>query len=912
MTTVRLKRLTAPFLAAAALLAAAGASRAVSTTVVISEILTGDGSSAQNEFIELRNLTNVEYDISGWTIVYRKSGATQDTTNYLVPPESSIPPNGFYLVVSPTYYNSYIKGKTNPLRFNGLTLANLAKEFACLALKDASGNVVDQFGYYDTADASKVDTLYYGEGNKYFVADAQFNKGSFTRLPFDASTGINQGTQDTDDNLADFTFNAKPSPTSSPSTIPAPTVTSITFSPATVNLGDSSTLTAVITKGGRTVTAVTADLTAIGGGQNVSLTNAGNGTWTLPIVVSPTSNAGNRVIQVTATDSLGVTGFNFASIKVIGHTPLTVAQARAQAPTSGNSAVLQVRGIVYAKNTGNAYIVDPDGGAGIEVADGGAKDGCPPLQPGDNVTVSGTLSYTGSEVVLNTETSQQADTIINSSGNAIPAATVLPVSSVTTSSPYQGRLVSIQNAVLNAAPTTINYANAESTVAVRDADGNTVNVYLYMNNTAIATSPYPGVPANPLGVGDGAGNVTFPTLVPGAIVNVTGALSVANGVAELKIRGGDDLTVTGMGLAGTVTASPSPVLQDNPVTLTLITTQPGATVTADLSSIGGGSAVPLSDGGANTFSTVANIPTDQAVGFATVRFHVVLGTQTDDAAVQFFVANPVAPYTIAAARALPDGSNVSVSGVTTASLTGPRKTYYVQDATGGIFIDTNGNDLALSETNACTIVGVKQTVSGRLEILYNPSQSLAGNPTTMPTPANITALNWAAHPGELARTVSVTVLGSRPAGSERAFIVTDGTSEGEILFGTRTLASSTSGGDVSDADLASFTVGSAFTITGIVDFDGRFNVWQIKPRHHADIAPGTPVGIPGDINGDGRITFADAALALKLAAGLLPANDPSVTFARGDVFPVGAPDGMITLEDALRILRAANSLDVLK
>lgn len=885
---------------------------AASNTVVISEILTGDLSSAQNEFIELRNLTNTEYDISGWTIVYRKYGATTDTTNYLVPAESSIPPNGFYLAVSPTYYNSYIKGKANPMRFNGLTLANLAKEFACLALKDASGNIVDQFGYYDTADASKAGDLAYGEGNKYFVADAQFNKGSFTRIPINTTTGYNDGTQDTDDNLADFVFNPKPSPTSTISTVPPPTVTSVTFSPAVVNRGEGATLTAVITKGGRTVTGVTADLTAVGGGSSVVLTNASNGNWTTPVTVSPTSLAGNRVIQVTATDSLGVTGFSFGSIRVNGITPLTVTQARGQAPTNGNSSTLQVRGIVYAKNTGNAYMVEPDGGAGIEVADGGAKDGCPPLQPGDDVTVSGSLSYSGGEVVLSTETGQQADTIINSSGNPIPPATLLTIPTVTIDSPYQDRLVTLHNVVLNSAPITINYANAESTIAIRDADGNTANVYIYMNNTAIATSPYPGVPANPLGQYDGVGNVTFPTLVPGAIVDVTGALASAGGAAELKIRSGDDLPVHGLSLIGTTAASPAPVVQGNSVTFTVVTTQPGATVTADLTGISGSSSVVLTDGGANTFTTVAAIPADQAVGYVTVRFHAVVGDASEDAAVRFFVTNPVAAVTIAQARALPDGSNVSITGVTTASLVGPRKSYYVQDASGGVFVNTSGNDLALSEANATTIVGVKQTVNGQVVISYDTSTSIAGNPTSVPVPAVLTLSNWIGHPGELTRTASLTVLGSRPAGSERAFIVTDGTSTGEILFGARTLASATSGGDVSDTDLASFTVGSAFIITGIVDFDGRFNTWQIKPRHHADIALGAAVPIPGDVDGDGRITFKDAALALQVAAGILPGNDPSVSFARTDVFPKGVPDGQITLGDAVRILRAANQLDVIQ
>lgn len=64
----------------------------------------------------------------------------------------------------------------------------------------------------------------------------------------------------------------------------------------------------------------------------------------------------------------------------------------------------------------------------------------------------------------------------------------------------------------------------------------------------------------------------------------------------------------------------------------------------------------------------------------------------------------------------------------------------------------------------------------------------------------------------------------------------------------------------------------------------------------------------GDIDGDGKVTTKDAALALAIYGGL-ENSVPPAQFTAGDVAPAGAPDHQIAMDDGLRILRSIFNLD---
>jgi|GEM_PF-1352602 len=69
--------------------------------------------------------------------------------------------------------------------------------------------------------------------------------------------------------------------------------------------------------------------------------------------------------------------------------------------------------------------------------------------------------------------------------------------------------------------------------------------------------------------------------------------------------------------------------------------------------------------------------------------------------------------------------------------------------------------------------------------------------------------------------------------------------------------------------------------------------------------PRTPVKL-GDVNGDGAVRVNDVQIALKIALQLTQPTPDQIQAA--DVYPIGAPDGKVTLSDVTVILKAALGL----
>jgi len=103
------------------------------------------------------------------------------------------------------------------------------------------------------------------------------------------------------------------------------------------------------------------------------------------------------------------------------------------------------------------------------------------------------------------------------------------------------------------------------------------------------------------------------------------------------------------------------------------------------------------------------------------------------------------------------------------------------------------------------------------------------------------------------------------------------------------------------------------TLTGLK----RGTVYHFRVTSGADgLDPATTLdatftlgGKPGDINGDGKVTAADATVALRIAVKLVEPTPEQVLAA--DVYPKGAPDGKVTVSDVTLILRTALGLDTL-
>lgn len=67
--------------------------------------------------------------------------------------------------------------------------------------------------------------------------------------------------------------------------------------------------------------------------------------------------------------------------------------------------------------------------------------------------------------------------------------------------------------------------------------------------------------------------------------------------------------------------------------------------------------------------------------------------------------------------------------------------------------------------------------------------------------------------------------------------------------------------------------------------------------------------LPGDVDGNGRVTVADATLALRIALRIITGTPDQVQAA--DVAPKGKPDGRVSVADVTLILRAALGLETL-
>ena len=155
----------------------------------VNEFMTGMTGSAQNEFVELYNGGTAAADLGGYRLVYRSSAGTSDVGLGTIPSGTMLAPGGFYLFGGRDY--------AGPPAADQTFTASLAATGGGLALRDANGSIVDSLGYGDATNA-------FVRGHPAPAPPAAPSPGnSDVRLP----DGHN-----TDDNSADFTVSASPSP----------------------------------------------------------------------------------------------------------------------------------------------------------------------------------------------------------------------------------------------------------------------------------------------------------------------------------------------------------------------------------------------------------------------------------------------------------------------------------------------------------------------------------------------------------------------------------------------------------------------------------------------------------------------------------------------------------------------------
>jgi Lamin Tail Domain/Collagen triple helix repeat (20 copies) len=158
-------------------------------TVRVNEFSTGTSASATDEFVELVNAGTSPADLSGFKLAYRSGAGTSDVSLATIPDGTTLAPGAFYLFGGSGYAGTH--------RADQAFSAGLAATAGGVGLRDAGGKLVDSVGY--------------GTATNAFVETRPAPAPPSTAVPGSSDIRLPDGT-DTEDNGADFTVTATPTP----------------------------------------------------------------------------------------------------------------------------------------------------------------------------------------------------------------------------------------------------------------------------------------------------------------------------------------------------------------------------------------------------------------------------------------------------------------------------------------------------------------------------------------------------------------------------------------------------------------------------------------------------------------------------------------------------------------------------
>lgn len=204
--------------------------------VVINEIMwMGSTTSANDEFIELRNMTANSIDLSGWVVENLGSGLQVDIT---LPIGLTIAPNGYIVIADRTATTSILS--TEPDYQNGnISLTNTGEQ---LVLKDDEGTIID------TANGTGAWFVGTNEEKKSMERNSNPDDGTSAGSWHLATTAVNLDSGVVDlatPGWANVNVDETPTPTEtvSPTSTPEPTPTSTPTNTPTQALEPTATST---------------------------------------------------------------------------------------------------------------------------------------------------------------------------------------------------------------------------------------------------------------------------------------------------------------------------------------------------------------------------------------------------------------------------------------------------------------------------------------------------------------------------------------------------------------------------------------------------------------------------------------------------------------------------------------------
>lgn len=163
-----------------------------SAVLKLNEFMTGTTGSAADEFVEIVNVGTAAADLSGYKLVYRSASGASDVSLATIPSGTTLAAGGFYLFGGSSYAGSPPPDQS----FS----TGLASTGGGLALRDASGTIVDSLGYGNAVNA--------------FVRGAPAPAPPAAAPPGNSDVRLPDG-HDSADNSVDFTVSITPTPRAS-------------------------------------------------------------------------------------------------------------------------------------------------------------------------------------------------------------------------------------------------------------------------------------------------------------------------------------------------------------------------------------------------------------------------------------------------------------------------------------------------------------------------------------------------------------------------------------------------------------------------------------------------------------------------------------------------------------------------
>lgn len=216
-------------------------------------------------------------------------------------------------------------------------------------------------------------------------------------------------------------------------------------------------------------------------------------------------------------------------------------------------------------------------------------------------------------------------------------------------------------------------------------------------------------------------------------------------------------------------------------------------------------------------------------------------------------------YTTAEDGASPyAGQTVTISGTVTA-LNSDK--FYIQDAEAawsGLYIYNTNSDRTPARNDNVTVTGAISEYNGLTEL--TPTAVVNNGATTPINGLQLASISEIAEPYE---SVLVTVTGTcTNIGGAKKWTISDGTSI--IVFGLTYTP----------------TVGTSYTVTGIVDWFGQDGIWELKPRDENDIVVGGTVPTISITNpANGSTVYSSAVNATVEVYNFEVGTDGNISFS---------------------------------